>query len=221
MKLLCMSMDKSLTNEISNHALRMNWSAVVVSDRHNMGEVIAQHSPDVVLVEVANLNDLSLLKSSMLESKAPVIFVNSDMTEEYYYCALESGADAFLPKSLFTVRHFEARIKASLRRIGSGGGKRLIPRLNLAIDSERYTIEVGNQPLTLTLTEFKILRQLGSEEPKVVSRQDIQTQVFGQSKLSTRSLDVHICALRKKIKPVGLTIESVRGVGYRVNPCRS
>ena len=220
MKLLCLSTDVSLSQEISSHASRLNWSAVVVNDRQHIREAVDQHHPDVVLVEVSNLADLNWWKGSGHEFKAPVIFMNSEMTEEFYFSALESGADAFLPKPLFSIRHFEARIRASLRKNSATTGRRFVPRLNLTIDSERYTIEVGGRALNLTLTEFKILRQLGSEETKVVSRQDIQTQVFGQSKLSTRSLDVHICALRKKIKPVGLTIESVRGVGYRLNPCR-
>jgi len=66
------------------------------------------------------------------------------------------------------------------------------------------------------LTEFKILRELASEDSKVVSRLEIQTRVFGEGKLSNRSLDVHVCALRKKVKARGLEIDSVRGVGYRL-----
>ena len=90
----------------------------------------------------------------------------------------------------------------------------------MTVDSEHYTAEVGGKALNLTLTEFKILRELACEDVKVISRSEIQSRVFGEAKLSTRSLDVHVCSLRKKIKAVGLDIDSVRGVGYRLSPCR-
>lgn len=220
MKLLCLSSDNALSTEISNHSQRMNWSAVVLRDRQGIREAVNEHHPDILLVEVDDLADLNWWKGTSLDSTAPVIFLNNEMTPEFLATALDSGADGFLPKSLFSVHLFEARIRASLRRFGIQNAKRLVSRLDLTIDNEHYTIEVKGQPLSLTLTEFKILRQLCSEVPRVVPRQEIQNQVFGQTKLSTRSLDVHVCSLRKKVKAVGLAIESVRGVGYRLNPAR-
>jgi DNA-binding response OmpR family regulator len=96
-----------------------------------------------------------------------------------------------------------------------------VPRLSLVLDSQRYKVEVRGRQLSLTLTEFKILRALATEQSLIVSRKELQTEAFNADQISKRSLDVHICSLRKKLAPQGLDIASVRGVGYRLNPCAS
>jgi DNA-binding response OmpR family regulator len=221
MKLLCISEDQSLNAQVCAESDRLNWSTVVVSDRSVANQALQQYDPDMLLVEVQNLTDLDWWIGAALPVLKPVIFINCEISEGFLASALDAGADAFLPKTLFSSRHFEARIKSLLRRQHFGMAKRLVPRLNMTVDSEHYTAEVAGKALNLTLTEFKILRELACEDVKVISRAEIQNRVFGEAKLSTRSLDVHVCSLRKKIKAVGLDVDSVRGVGYRLSPCRS
>jgi DNA-binding response OmpR family regulator len=222
MKLLCVSEDEILNRKVCDESDRLNWSTVVVKDRKAISEAVSQYDPDMLLVEIQDLNDLSWWIETSLPAAKPVIFLNTEITEGFMASALDAGADAFLPKSLFSSRHFESRIKSLLRRQRQiGMAKRYIERLRMTVDSERYTADVSGQILNLTLTEFKILRELACDDAKVISRSEIQTRVFGEAKLSTRSLDVHVCSLRKKTKAVGLDVESVRGVGYRLSPCRS
>jgi DNA-binding response OmpR family regulator len=114
-----------------------------------------------------------------------------------------------------------AKLRALLRRQAPPVGRRYTPNLDLIIDSERYQVEVRGKGLNLTMTEFRILRELVFAEGRVVSRLELQAKVFGHSENLNRSLDVHVCALRKKFKPHGVEIGSVRGVGYRVSPCRN
>ena len=222
MKLLCVSEDKSLSNKVCVESHRLNWDTVVVNDRKEIGQAMRHYDPDMLLVEVQNLKDLDWWIEVALPHVKPEIFLNTEITEAFMALALDAGADAFLPTSLFSSRHFEARVKSLLRRQQQFGvAKRHVPRLNMTVDSEQYTAEVGGLVLNLTLTEFKILRELACEDAKVISRADIQNRVFGEAKLSTRSLDVHVCSLRKKIKSTGLDVDSVRGVGYRLSPCRN
>jgi two-component system alkaline phosphatase synthesis response regulator PhoP len=220
MKLLCISEDETLNNRVRAESDRLSWSTVVVNDRSSISQAMRQYDPDVMLVQIEDLADLDWWIGANLTALKPVIFMNSEMTEAFMSSALEAGADGFLPKTLFSSRHFEARIKALLRRQNFGAAKRFVPRLKMTVDSEHYSVDVEGKTLNLTLTEFKILRELACEEAKVISRAEIQSRVFGDANLSTRSLDVHVCSLRKKIKPVDLDIDSVRGVGYRLNPCR-
>lgn len=220
MKLLCVSQDEAINTKVRAESDRLNWSTVVV-DRKALGQALRQYDPDMLLVEVEGLNDLNWWIDANLTPIKPVIFLNTELSEDFLASALDAGADAFLPKTLFSSRHFEARIKSLLRRQQQlGVAKRYVARLNMTIDSEHYTAEVDDNILNLTLTEFKILRELACEDVRVVSRAEIQSRVFGEAKLSTRSLDVHVCSLRKKIKPVSLDVDSVRGVGYRLSPCR-
>jgi len=220
MKLLCVSEDEALNRKVCNESERLNWSAVVVNDRKALSQAVRVHDPDLLLVEVQDLKDLNWWIEAALPALKPVIFMNVEITEDFMASALDAGADAFLPITLFSSRHFEARIKAMLRRQNFGASKRYVPRLKMTIDSEHYTADIAGKALNLTLTEFKILRELACEDAKVISRAEIQGRVFGEANLSTRSLDVHVCSLRKKIKPMDLDIDSVRGVGYRLSPCR-
>jgi DNA-binding response OmpR family regulator len=216
MKLLCLSDDETLGSRVCAEADRLNWSAVLVRDRSTIEQAVRQYDPDLLLIDIEDTADLEWWKEATVPTKRPVIFLNQELSEEFLSKALDYGADAFLPKPLFSSRHFEARIKSLLRRQQFGQNKLYVARFNLMVDSERYRVEVNGDGIDLTLTEFKILRELAAEDSKVVSRLEIQTRVFGQAKLSNRSLDVHVCALRKKIKAHGLDIDSVRGVGYRL-----
>lgn len=219
MKLLCLSCDEALGTRVSAEAKRLSWGAIIVKDRKAIVQDVRDHDPDLLLIDVDGVNDLEWWKNTTFPIKKPVIFLNKEISEEFMTTALDSGADAFLPKSLFSSRHFEARLKSLLRRQGLGQNKLFINRLNLLVDSERYRIEIDGVGLDLTLTEFKILRELATEENKVISRSEIQSRVFGSTEVSNRSLDVHVCAIRKKLHANRLDIESVRRVGYRLGPC--
>ena len=219
MKLLCLSENESLGQRVCEEAERLSWTTVFVTDRKMISTAVRQYDPDLLLVDVDGVNDLDWWSGSGVGADQLVIFLNQEITEEFMSKALDLGADAFLPKSLFSSRHFEARIRSLLRRRGLGQNKRFVARFDLMIDGQRYCAEIQGKPLNLTLTEFKILRELATDDERVVSRQEIQTRVFGQSTLSNRSLDVHVCALRKKLKKYGLDVDSVRSVGYRLNPC--
>ena len=93
----------------------------------------------------------------------------------------------------------------------------------LVIDTERHEILLDGRPLSLTLTEFSLLRFLGTR-PGVVRRRDqIISAVHGRDTvLSSRTVDVHVTAIRKKLGDLGSCIETVRGIGYRfVDPVDS
>lgn len=156
-----------------------------------------------------------------LGASKPVLFLNQELTSDFAARAFECGVDGLVPKVIFSRRLLAARVKSYIRRQGIADNRRFVPRLELILDSQRYKVEIRGSLISLTLTEFKILRELATDQEKVVSRKDIQGQVFGEEQVSKRSLDVHICSLRKKLEPYNLDIDSVRGVGYRLNPCAS
>ncbi len=89
------------------------------------------------------------------------------------------------------------------------------PDLGMQIDNEQCRISIDGKDLNLTVTEFKILKELTQKLDQVTNRTVIQKKVLGRSG-RTRSLDVHICSLRKIVQWHGLDIQSVRGVGYRL-----
>ncbi len=221
MKLLCMSQDAGLTKEITNTSVQQNWQTIIVDERSQIIERVHDFDPDLILVDVSTLEDLRWWHDQGLSDHKPVIFLNSEINEEFLVCAFEVGADGLLPKKWLSSRSLTARVNAYLRRKALVDSRKFVPRLSLILDSQRYKVEVRGSPLSLTLTEFKILRALATEQSLIVSRKELQTEAFNADQLSKRSLDVHICSLRKKLAPQGLDIASVRGVGYRLNPCAS
>ena len=219
MKLLCLSYDENITREVSEEAEVQHWAAICVQDREKAREAILDQNPDLVLLDVNSLADLDWWSEQGLLEGRPAMFMNAELSEEFVFKALECGVDGLVPKALFSRRFLTARVNAFLRRRQRSDARRVVARLGLVIDREKLQAEVKGKPLTLTPTEFKILRELATEDGQPVSRARIQAQVFGAERFSKRSLDVHICALRKKLKAMNLDITSARGVGYLLNPC--
>lgn len=219
MKLLSITRDASIIDQIAQEGVAQNWSVKIVDDRHMVVECLKSFDPDVLIVDIEDIAELSWWAELRQFDPRPWLFMYKEVTEEILYRSFEVGADGVVPKSAFSRRYLVARMKAYLRRQSLGDGRRFVPRLGLVLDSQRYRVEVKGKILSLTLTEYKILRALSTDKEAIISRQEIQNQVFGESQVSRRSLDVHICALRKKLRPFDLDISSVRGVGYGLNPC--
>lgn len=217
MKLLCVSEDENLGARVSAEASRSHWQASVINDRKNVTSAIEAYGPDVVVVEIANAPDLQWWKQCSHADSKPVLFLHQEQSEDFLISALESGADGLLPKDQFSSRFFEAKVNALLRRREKRQSVYLIQRLGLLIDNDRCQAEVRGKSLPLTLTEFKLLRELAFEDGRTVSRQLIHSKVLGGNLPNNRSLDVHICSLRKKVAEFGLSVDSVRGIGYRLN----
>jgi DNA-binding response OmpR family regulator len=146
------------------------------------------------------------------------IFVISSTQSSTWTRSLQAGADGVLFDDL-PVQGTLAQVAAFLRRWSKSSlTKRFLPRFGMLIDLERYRVELKEKVLDLTLTELKVLKELANDDEHVVPRMAIQNEVFGQLSPGNRSLDVHVCSLRKKLRPHGVDVESVRGVGYRLLP---
>ncbi len=219
MKLLLVTADPVIIEAVALEVSDQKWSAQVVAHRSEVLNSINEFDPDMMMVDVEKVIDLEWWKEQGLTELKPTFFMHKEVSEEFMSRSFEVGADGFLPKSAFSRRYFAARVNAYLRRKGLADARRFVPRLGLVLDSERCRVEVRGKGLALTLTEYKILRALSTNHQVIVARREIQNHVFGETQISKRSLDVHICALRKKLRPYDLDISSVRGVGYGLNPC--
>jgi DNA-binding response OmpR family regulator len=132
------------------------------------------------------------------------------------------GADDYITKP-FSVREFRSRVRAALRRSemlrAHGGGEEPIVAGQLEIDFERRAVAVRDAAVQLTYVEFEILAALASAPGKVLTRELLLAQVWGDSAFrDPRTVDVHIRHLREKIERDPRRPEylfTVRGVGYR------
>jgi DNA-binding response OmpR family regulator len=163
--------------------------------------------------------DLEVFSRLRSEFKNPIFVLSTMEATAIWRSALQQGADAVLFTDLPAEAAME-QILAFMRRWqrDKGATRRHLTRFDLLIDLERYRVELNGKVLDLTLTELKVLKELASDDDQVIPRMAIQQEVFGQLAPGNRSLDVHVCSLRKKLRPHGLDVESVRGVGYRLLP---
>jgi two-component system response regulator ChvI len=200
-------------------------------------EALISTPPDVAVfdIKMPRMDGMELLRRLRKTSDLPVIFLTSKDDEIDELFGLKMGADDFITKP-FSQRLLIERIKALLRRTqarntpsptlsSSEGGsasesqETILQRGPLLMDEERHTCLWKDQPVTLTVTEFLILKALAQRPGVVKSRDSLMDAAYDdQVYVDDRTIDSHIKRLRKKMRMVDSEfdmIETLYGVGYR------
>ena len=175
--------------------------------------------PSLVVLDIMlpDMNGLDVCRELRQRADVPVLMLTARKDDIDKILGLEMGADDYLTKP-FNPRELVARIRAVLRRSGSGQrpGK-LIEAGNLHIDLARREVTVAGTPAKLRTKEFELLAALAQNFGIVLTRERLlemiwETDYYGQ----TRTVDMHINHVRDKIAEADVEIETVRGVGYKL-----
>ena len=151
------------------------------------------------------------------EDPTPILFVTARDEEVDRVLGLEMGGDDYLTKP-FSPRELVARVKAVLRRGRLAAGSRPLEVGTVRLLPDQRRVQVGGEDVELTTTEFDLLAHLMRHPGRVFSREELLSAVWGYGAVvTTRTVDVHVAQVRAKIG-TGLTIRTVRGVGYGVEP---
>ncbi|MGE4132032.1 MAG: winged-helix domain-containing protein [Bdellovibrionales bacterium] len=209
MKTFCITRDPRIVSMLENQTRQSQVDLTTFADGSDYRQSASGQAADLVIWDA----DTEVLRPWLSsDSAGPVILVlKSDLRPQDWAEAFEAGADACWPKEQLTEEALGASLRAWEKKSQRLRG--YYPDFDLAFDSERQQVESGGRRLALTSTEMRLLRELAKSPNSTVARKKLH-------KAGDRALDVHICALRKKIKGFGLDIESSRGVGYRLRPCR-
>ena len=197
----------------------------VVHSRDNGVDGLAaakKHLPDLILLDLMlpGIDGLEIcrnLKSSQVTRDIPILMLTAKSEELVELVGFQMGADDYVTKP-FKVALLLVRIKSLLRRsIQSTNEKDVLKYRGIVLDRFQYkTLNDGNV-IQLTPTEFELLWQLVAHPGRAYSRYDLMESVMGDNTLVLeRTIDVHIRALRKKLGDKAELIETVRGVGYRI-----
>ncbi len=182
-------------------------------------------APDLIVLDVRmpGIDGFETLRRLRADgSKAPVLMLTARDEEMDKVIGLEMGADDYMTKP-YGLRELLSRIKALLRRaygdLADATGGRLIRHRELVIDLERRRVQRGDKRVSLTATEFEILRHLASRPGRVFSRRELLELVRDYEALDQdeKTINVHVSHLREKLEddPVDPTfILTVRGAGY-------
>jgi two-component system alkaline phosphatase synthesis response regulator PhoP len=169
---------------------------------------------DLMLPGMNGYDILKFIRSKTTLKDLPVIILSAKDKELDKIMGLDLGADDYLTKP-FSVLELAARIRSLLRR--SKKDERLIQIHGLCIDLDKRTVTIHEEPVELTFKEFELLKYLAKNEGRAVSREELINQIWGYDFIGeSRTLDVHINSLRKKMgNEYAHWIQSVRQVGYR------
>jgi len=157
------------------------------------------------------------LKSHPVARDIPLVMLTAKSEEADVVAGLEIGADDYITKP-FSPRVLVARIKAALRKSKrtSRSDTEIVTVGDVTIDPVRFQVWIGDRPVDLTVSEFRILHLLARNPGWVYTRDQIIVAVKGEDyPVTDRSVDVQVVGLRKKLGEFGYLVETVRGVGYR------
>ena len=176
---------------------------------------------DIMLPGMDGLELLRRIKSRPKWRRVPVVMTTARGEDSDIVSGLELGADDYVVKP-YSPKVLAARIRAVLRRDAEREkeGEAESPPLSkglLRLDAGRHEVFYGDSPVALSATEFAILEFLIKSPGRVFTRGQIIDAVRGRDyPVTDRSVDVQILSLRKKLGAGGDSIETVRGVGYRL-----
>lgn len=185
-------------------------------------KTIEREKPDLVVLDIMlpGLNGFDVcrrMRSNPDLKNIPIIIISAKSDELDVVLGLELGADDYVAKP-FSPKVLFSRIKAILRRGQETQKKtKTLSFGEYTLEVDRYMLKKGKDYITLTLSEFGILKRLLLNRGRVLTRNQLLDDIQNDdSFIVDRNVDVHIAALRKKLGPKFNWIETVRGIGYRL-----
>ena len=220
--------DEEHIAELISYNLTSNGYKVITANNGNDAVKLAvEEKPNLILLDlmIPGKDGYDVCKDVRSNSEirnTPIIMLTAKSEELDKILGLELGADDYITKP-FSVRELLARVKAVLRRFSiSEPESNVLVFGNLTADFDKREILVNDKKLDLTLKEFELLEILIRNKGKILTRDTLLDKIWGYEYIGeTRTVDVHIRYLRKKIELDDKNpklIETIRGVGYRFNP---
>jgi len=174
---------------------------------------------DIMLPEENGVDILRRLREQENTRNLPIIMLTAKSSEYDKVIGLDNGADDYVTKP-FGMLELISRVKALLRRSSSPAAEQpgVFTVGDLYVSRPGYIVRVCGKEVTLTLKEFDLLCLLLSNRGIVLSRDQILSRIWGFDFAGeSRTVDVHIRTLRTKLGECGSLIETIRGVGYKIN----
>lgn len=171
---------------------------------------------DIMLPGEDGIAILKRLRSGASTAEIPVIMATAKGTEYDKVVGLDLGADDYLAKP-FGMMEMVSRVRAVLRRTRPKEKACILRAGYLELNMEKHIVSASGKRIALTLKEYEILQMLMNNPGRVYTREQLLQSVWGASYVGeSRTVDVHIGTLRSKLGDCGDYIETVRGVGYRM-----
>lgn len=227
MKKILIIEDEPNIRELVRYNLKANGYECIEAEDGYMGvSMVHKEKPDLILLDIMlpRKNGYDICKELREEgNRTPIIMLTAKTEEIDKVLGLELGADDYISKP-FGIRELMARIKAVLRRYDNTHetlhpDEHVLRIDDLEINIERHQVTVGERLVALTLKEFELLAYLAENRGRVLTRDQLLDKVWGIEYVGeTRTVDVHIRHLRKKLEQdeEEAYIQTIRGKGYKI-----
>jgi two-component system response regulator RegX3 len=222
-RILFVEDEAAIADPFSRALRRAGFEPISARSAREAPDLARRTEPDLVLLDLAlpDGDGRDVCRELRRHSDVPIVMLTARGTETDRVVGLELGADDYVVKP-FSGPEVIARIRAVLRR-----GRRSTPAVPIEVDGLRIDpgareASLHDEPLMLTRREFDLLERLARDAGRVVTREDLMSDVWDRNwHGSTKTLDMHIAALRRKLGDDPASpgfIHTVRGVGYRLAP---
>lgn len=212
--------EKDIRDLLVFNLKREGFAVLEAGDGKSALEVMAAKKPDIVLLDLMlpGMDGLSVSKAMQKDAaiaSIPVIMLTAKGEEVDRIVGLELGASDYVVKP-FSVREVILRIRAVLRRGIPSVDTAVLECGPVIMNTSGHTVHLGDVPVDLTVTEFRLLEDMIRHAGAVRSREQLLDSVWGYSfEGYARTVDTHVRRLRAKLGTAADIIETVRGVGYR------
>lgn len=222
-RVLVVEDEKDIVEMISYNLKRNGYDALIARDGNEALETVTRQIPDMILLDlmlpgIDGTEVARRLKSNADTAAIPIIMLTAKSEETDVVVGLTLGADDYVTKP-FSMKILLARMNTIFRRSETSATPEgsLLKAGPLTIDSSKHEVTVHNQPIKLTLTEFRLLSALVNARGRVLTRDALMDKAMGEGVFVTdRAIDVHVTAIRKKLGEAAWLVHTVRGVGYRL-----
>ena len=214
--------DDNTIREIEVYTLtQTGFEAKGFADGLSMLEALKTEQPELIVLDIMmpgmdGIDVLKVIRSKPETRRIPVIMATAKGTEMDKIHGLDTGADDYLVKP-FGGMEMVSRIKAVLRRCEPEEVGDILKVAEITLNDKEHTVSVNGEKVALTFKEFELLKMFMSNPGAAFSRDKLLSEIWGIDYLGeSRTVDMHIKTLRQKLGESGKRIETVIGVGYRM-----
>ncbi|WP_281518816.1 response regulator transcription factor [Acidaminococcus timonensis] len=219
----CVEDDENIRELVRYALCSQKFQAEAFPDGPSFWKAMEEKNPDLVLLDImlpgeSGLDILKKLRGQPATAGLPIIMLTARTSEYDVVTGLDAGADDYISKP-FGIMELLSRVKAVLRRGGlqKSQNQDLLVCGDITMDLKKHQVTTSGKPCVLTVKEFDLLHYLMANMGIVLSRDQIMEAVWDFSYAGeSRTIDMHIRSLRQKLGPAGKVIQTVRGVGYRI-----
>lgn len=226
-RILVVEDEEALARMVCEALRRQGYECETAFDGDSALDMAEALRPDLIVLDVMlpRLDGFEVtrrLRASRETSEIPIILLTARREEEDVLAGFAAGANDYVRKP-FSVAELTARVRALLERGGTRPSQREIRLGGFALNAEAAEARLHGLPLDLSATEYRLLEALARAGGRTVSRDELLRRVWGMRIGDTRTLDVHIFRLRRKIETDPerpRLLLTVHGRGYRLTPER-